>query len=324
MAWGRPWNEDQLRSLEPDEHDYQEFKGSAFLERHGEVAPSFTLRLSKQVSAFANGHGGRLFLGLDDRGLIDGGVRVDLKGGGTRAWLEDVIPGSVDPVLKSFNVFEVPREMTGSAILPGHAVYVIEIPSSDDGPHQAQDYRYYLRIAGKSRPMSHLHIEDVSRRTRTPRLGLVRVAPYGEAEAVLDDPRGPKVQLCFQAVVANEGKVLAQHAGGEFVLPRPLINSALRSRLANDGVELTQTPGTLHAFRYHPRPIFPGQEVVLLRCWVVVHANNLESVRSGQARLGWRIYADDAPARRGERALNTFGVVRDAVRWLRRHLDKTA
>jgi hypothetical protein len=324
MAWGQAWTEAQLQGLEPDEHDYQEFKASPFVERNGEVAPGFVLRLSKQVAAFANGHGGRLFIGLDDRGVIDGGVPIDLKGGGMRAWFEDVIPGSVDPPLTSFNVFEVVRGEGPSAILPGHAVYVLEIPSSDAAPHQAQDYRYYLRIAGKSRPMSHVHIEDVSRRTRTPRLAVSRIAPYGAAEPILDDPRGPKVHLCFQAIVANEGRVLAQHAGGEFVLARNLVNSDLRSRLQADGVELTQTPGFLHAFHYHPRPIFPGQELVLLRCWVGLHANNVESVRSGAATIGWRVYADDAPARTGERALNTYGVVRDSVHWLLRHLRERA
>jgi hypothetical protein len=322
MAWGHPWTEAQLADLHPDEHDYQEFKGSAFLEKDGEVAPGFAGRLSKQVSAFANGSGGRLFIGLDDRGRVDGGVRVDLKGGGVRAWLEDVIPGCVEPPLRTFNVFEVPHPGpdTPTRLRPGHAVYVVEIPASDDAPHQAQDYRYYLRIAGKSRPMGHVHIDDVSRRTRTPRVVVSRIAPYGEPETVLDDPRGPKVQLCFQAFVANEGRVLAQHVGGEFVLPRPLVNRVLRARLHEDGTELTQTPGELHAFRYHPNPVFPGQEVGLLRCWVGLHRNNLEAVRSGQAGLGWRIYADDAKARTGDRALITYGVVRDAVHWLARHL----
>ena len=320
MAWGQPWSEAALVDIERDEHDYQEFKGSAFVEHEGEVAAGFVNRLSKQVSAFANGQGGRLFLGLDDRGLIDGGIRADLKGGGVREWLEDVIPGCVDPTLRQFNVFEVtPEEGVPSRIRPGHAVYVVEVPPSPDAPHQALDYRYYLRIAGKSRPMGHLHIEDVSRRTRTPRVTVSRVAPFGDPEPILDDPRGPKVHLCFQCFVSNEGRVLAQHAGGEFILPRPLVNSDLRTRLEASGAELTQTPGELHAFRYHHTPIFPGQEVALLRCWVGLHANNADAVASGSATLGWRIYADDAPARDGERALNTYGVVRDALHWLRRH-----
>ena len=126
MAWGQPWSEAQLLDLERDEHDYQEFKSTPFVEHEGEIAAGFVNRLSKQVSAFANGQGGRLFLGLDDQGLIDGGVRTDLKGGGVREWLEDVIPGTVDPTLRTFNVFEVTAEgRTDSRIGEGRAVYVV-------------------------------------------------------------------------------------------------------------------------------------------------------------------------------------------------------
>lgn len=321
MAWGHTWTELMLDDLDPDEHDYQEFKASPFLTREdGEIAPGFGFRLSKQISAFANGHGGRLFIGIDDRGAIDGGVRRDLKGGGVRAWLEDVVPGSVDPPLRNFNVFEVPWPGPGvpTALDPGCAVFIIEVPPSHDAPHQAQDYRYYLRIAGKSRPMSHLHVEDVSRRTRTPRVSVSRLAPFGEPELILDDPRGPKVQLRFQLYVANEGRVMAQHCGAELVVPRPLVNRALRQRLREEGTDLTQTPGDLHIFRYHPRPLFPGQELPLSACWVGLHANNLGAVRSGQAAIGWRVYADDSDAVIGAWSLDRFGVVQDALRWLRR------
>ncbi|TVQ92688.1 MAG: ATP-binding protein [Deltaproteobacteria bacterium] len=319
MAWGHTWTEQMLDDLEPDEHSYQEFKASPFMvtDDH-EIAPGFLFRLSKQVSAFANGHGGRLFIGIDDQGRIDGGVPRDLKGGGVREWLEDVVPGSVDPPLRAFNVFEVPWPGPGvpTSLRRGCAVYVVEIQPSHDAPHQAQDYRYYLRIAGKSRPMSHLHLEDISRRTRTPRVRVGRLAPFGEPELVLDDPRGPKVQLQFQVFLLNEGRVMAQHCGGEIVVPRPLVNKRLRQRLRDEGVDLTQTPGELHAFRYHPRPLFPGQELPLTSFWVGIHENNLEAVRSGESRIGWRVYADDAPATEGDRALHSFGVVKDALRWV--------
>jgi len=309
-----------LDDLEPDEHDFQEFKGSAFVVHEGEVAAGFVMRLSKQVSAFANGNGGRLFLGLDDQGRIDGGIPREAKGGGTRAWLEDIVPGCVDPPLRNFNVFEVPWPGPGvpTQINPGCAVYVLEIQPSDDAPHQSHDYRYYLRIAGKSRPMGHVSVEDISRRTRTPRLAVARLAPYGEIEPVLDDPRGLKVHLCLQVLVTNEGRVMAQHAGIELLIPRPVVNGALRDRLVAEGVELTQTPGMIHAFRYHPRPVFPGQEVVLMKAWVALHGNNLEAVRTGQLRMGWRLYGDDAKPVQGERSLNTFGVVKDGLAWIRR------
>ena len=134
------WTEAMLNALEPHEHDFQEFKGSAWLmrDRH-DIQPDFLFYLSKQVSAFVNGSGGLLFIGINDEGLVDGGIRTDMKGGGTRAWLEDLVSACVEPPLPRCNVFEVaPRSDGPSAIHPGHAVYVLELPASQDAPHQSK------------------------------------------------------------------------------------------------------------------------------------------------------------------------------------------
>ena len=49
------WTEDRLRGLDPDEHDFQEFKSSLYVLNHRqEQAGDFLVGISKQVSAFAN------------------------------------------------------------------------------------------------------------------------------------------------------------------------------------------------------------------------------------------------------------------------------
>ena len=63
-----------LTGLEPSEHDFQEFKGSLFLADGDQIVSGFQAALSRQASAFANGAGGRIFIGVDDAGRIDGGV----------------------------------------------------------------------------------------------------------------------------------------------------------------------------------------------------------------------------------------------------------
>ena len=120
-----------LEGLPPQEHDYQEFKGGWLLKAPGEMHSDFMFSLSKQVSAFANGSGGRIFLGLDDNGRIDGGVPIMLKGGGTRAWLED-LASCVEPKIPQYNVYEVVGTDSSSRIQPGCAVYVIDLPSSTE------------------------------------------------------------------------------------------------------------------------------------------------------------------------------------------------
>jgi hypothetical protein len=281
-----------------------------------DVQPDFLFFLSKQASAFANGSGGLLFVGIDDAGQIDGGVPTALKGG-TRAWLEDLIAACVDPPLPRCNVFEVsPRTDSNSLIKDGHGVYVIEISASPDAPHQAKDHRYYLRIAGKSRPMGHVHVQDVLRRTFHPKIELARFGPYGQMQTDKSDPRGPRAFIQFRLFVSNRGRTLARHVGLDAIVPRPFAGSDVRRRMKALGeAHYTQNSGSLTYSRYHPTPLFPSQEIYGLSIWVCLHKNNLAQVING-ASINWTIYADDARPIRGGQALHEFQIVRRAIDWL--------
>ena len=317
------WTQDHLRALDPSEHDFQEFKSSAWVaSEQGELHPDFIQALSKQVSAFANGAGGVLLIGVSDDGQVDGGVSATLKGGGTRAWLEDLVSAAVTPPLARFNVFEVPADPAlpphEQLIRPGRAVYVLDIPSSQDAPHQAKDHRYYLRIAGKSRPMSHLHIEDVLRRNTTPRVALSKLGPYGDMEQDLTDPRGPRAFVMLRAFLQNSGRSMARHVGAELTLARPFVGREVRGRMEAAGeTHYTQRPGEVSFFRYHPTPLFPSQEVYGLCVWLSVHANNLAQLKAGAA-LSWAVYADDARPQGGAAPLMSFSSVRLAAEWVER------
>ena len=100
------------------------------------------------------------------------------------------------PRLQEYNVFEV-------SLGNERAVYVIDIPPSTHAPHQAKDQRYYLRISGMSRPMGHIHIEDVFRRNRTPQMALKRLAPYKAPEIIEDEEQGTQVLQAFRLHFVN-------------------------------------------------------------------------------------------------------------------------
>ncbi|MBX3467719.1 MAG: ATP-binding protein [Planctomycetes bacterium] len=315
---GPAWTEERLLALDPHEYDFQEFKGSAYVFDAGQqrLRSDFLDNLSKQVSAFANAGGGRIFLGLDDEGRIDGGVPSDVRPNGTRAWLEDVIPHVVTPHVRAFNVYEVTAAPGApSAILPGRAVFVIDIPRSEDAPHQARDHRYYLRIAGKSRPMGHHHVLDVLHRTRDPHVVVSRMDPYGEAEFVESDPRGPKAFVHLRTHLINRGRSLAQHVGCEFVVPRFAVNSECRQRtLAQGETRLVQRSGEVVFFFYHPIPIFPTQEVPFGEVWLAIHGANLQHFEAGRVSLRWRVFADGAPVREGHVDVLAYTSVQRAIR----------
>ena len=303
-----------LAALPPQEYDYQEFKGSGWLlKAPGEIQSDFLFYLSKQVSAFANGSGGRVFIGINDEGEIDGGVPTDLKGGGTRAWLEDLLSACVDPKIPRCNVFEVRPKNVQSKIHTGHAVYVLDLPSSPEAPHQAKDHRYYLRIAGKSRPMGHVHVQDILRRTFHPSVRVSRFGPYGSMDVDDSDPRGRRIFLRFRTFIVNDGRSLARHVGFECVVPRPFAGREVRSRMRKLGETLhTQTPGELSFFRYHPTPLFPSQEVYAATTWFCIHPGNIALIRAN-ARVRIVVYADDARPIEEYRDLADFSVIQQAI-----------
>ena len=309
----RRWTLTRLERLDPQEHDFQEFKSSAWLAIDEELHPEFLFALSKQVSAFVNGGGGILVIGMQDHGLLDHGVLTHLKGG-TREWLEDVVSSSISPPLKGFNVFEVPLSYAGE--MATRAAYVIDLPTSPEAPHQARDHRYYLRVAGKSRPMGHLHLEDVIRRNSIPKVNLSRLGPYGELEYDVHKTMGPRVFLMLRGFLLNEGRVMARHVGVELTLPRPFVDREVRERMVAMGeTHYTQRPGDVSFFRYNPTPLFPTQEVYALCIWLCLDLSNLSIARS-DAVLRWSVYADDAQPLTGEVPLDSFSSIRQAVEWL--------
>ncbi len=307
---GKRWDREALEHLGADEFDFREYKASEFLWSAGAISADLQHDLSRQISAFANGGGGQLFLGVDDLGQPDNGIPVDLKSGGTRSWLEDLIPGLVDPPLRRFNVFEVGHRGGFARPLPGRAVYVVDLPTSDDAPHMSRDHRYYLRIAGKSRPMSHVHVQDIALRVRRPRVVVSRIAPYGAPE-IVDDPRGPLALCALRVLLSNHGKRLARHVGLELVVPRAFAPQQARARmLAAPNTQVTHRPADYRYFRHHGLPVFPEQEVFAWELWLGVHRGN--AAQAPALRLQWRVWADDA-VQDGEVAVGHLALVRRAV-----------
>ena len=311
-----PWTEARLGDLLPYEHESQEFKASAFVyvPSTGQIRADFIDNLSKQVSAFVNAGGGRLFLGIDDQAHVDGGIPRLLRANGTREWLEDVLPGIVDPPLTSFDVHEVQAGSSESPILPEHAVYIIELPDSEDAPHQARDRRYYLRIAGKSRPMSHRHVLDIFQRRRDPEVDVLAIDPFGQPELV-DDPRGLCVMLRLRARIANQGRSLAQHVGLELSLPRFAVNTKCRQRTREEeGASLQQSPGVVTYFFYSAVPLFPRQEIILGTVWIALHGHNRDHYMQRRVSLRYRVFADHAPPREGEVDVAGYSAVQRGIR----------
>lgn len=129
-----------------------EYKSSSILIRGD------TNALCKTVSAFANSVGGIFVIGIESKNQKP--VRLDDGTPGTskRDWIHQTINGGTFPAVESVDIREFPTE-TGS-------IYVIEVPTSPQAPHQSNDRKYYKRRGSHSEVMEHYEIEDVRNRPK--------------------------------------------------------------------------------------------------------------------------------------------------------------
>lgn len=175
------WDEAYIMSLPVGEFDWLETKGCRSLDLTiPNVMESAVLEtISKEVSAFANSGGGTLIYGLTDPKagdtewhVDDGGVDVMVKKSGTKEWLETVIPHQMEPALEKFNIYAIGPSGPDSKIGQGRSLFVVEIPDSEQAPHQAKDYKYYARVASRAQPIRHRQVVDIMNRRQHPVLDL--------------------------------------------------------------------------------------------------------------------------------------------------------
>lgn len=139
-----------------------DYKASPSLSRDGK-APD---ELCKDVTALANSAGGQLVYGVEEDKFTKKPSRVDdgvADPKVTREWIEQILNSRVQPRMNG---------VTTSRIDMGNGQfgYVIYIPQTQTGPHQAPDGKYYKRFDLQSAPMHDYEIRDIMRRSTTPDL----------------------------------------------------------------------------------------------------------------------------------------------------------
>jgi predicted HTH transcriptional regulator len=139
-----------------------DYKASPALTRDGKGPDE----LCKDVTALANSAGGQLVYGIEEDKVtrkpsrVDDGV-IDPKI--TREWMEQILNSRVQPRLNGVQTARIDMEN-------GKFGYVISVPQSQTGPHQAPDQKYYKRFDLQSVPMHDYEIKDIMRRATTPDL----------------------------------------------------------------------------------------------------------------------------------------------------------
>jgi len=343
----RDWDEEYLLNLPIGEFDWLEAKGRQALDLtiSSVKEPEIRENLSKAISAFANSGGGVLVLGLKNPKscwqIDDGGIDLTIKRPNTREWLEDIIPTLVDVPLSSFNVYVVDNSTnSNSQITAGRGVFIIEIPDSEQAPHQAIDHRYYARVGGKSRPIGHRLVLDIFGRRQYPKIQLnfsIEAITYIPGDSFpFSTPKipswplekeEPKKKRRFELTIRakNVGRVFAKYVNSFVYIPIALVpEDELKYNYSNDDFEeidgikyVVWTKSNTHRdlIKAVPMgvnqygsswfdPVLPG----LSYAWEWDLTRKFDKSKMEDMKILWEVYADNAPMQSGSVAIREIEI----------------
>lgn len=123
------------------------------------------------LSGFGNAGGGYIVAGINDDGVIDGGI-PKLKGKTPiRDWLDQKIQGMESSPRYFIRTFDDPAGR--GTLKQDHVLIVVFVPESPVAPHMAPDGCYYLRAGAHTVPAPQIVVEALwaKRRVSNPKLG---------------------------------------------------------------------------------------------------------------------------------------------------------
>ncbi len=328
------WTEDDVLSLPLGENDAFERKGAALLDLTLPQAREESVRdeLAKQLSAFANTGGGQVIYGLTNAGAVDnGGVARSVRGRqSTKEWLENVIPNLTDFEIVGFNVYEILPKAAGSSLASDKSIYVVDVPDSEQAPHQSKrDLRYYVRLGGNSQPASHRLVEDIRNRARHPRLEVhdLQIVGASAGGAITAMKSGVQVNISVRFGLRNAGMVRATSGCLQVSAAVPITTGRFDT---GDYFTRSGVQGTV-LFELK-NPLYPGMDIVL-QCSFNIFVDveilgwQAESLTVGglamnDALLSITTFADSAPAQRQDFRLNAIDPERNIARALEQGIHR--
>lgn len=177
--------------------------------------------LTKAVSAFSNGDGGVIVVGIREakkgrltypEGVDSGVPRAEF----TATWLVQVIQSNIDPAIADIRVSPVSLGERQENV-----AFVVCVPAGNHAV-QASDLRYYQRIEDQSVPMKGFQIRDVNNRAEGADLRLNLQFSSGHSGQLTPERGGWARQVVFDIVARNLSEVAAEMAIFRLVAPKAL------------------------------------------------------------------------------------------------------
>lgn len=290
--------------------------------------------LAKAISALVNFGGGILILGINNlsKSIDDGGIDLNIRGG-TKEWLENILPALVDPPLPKLNIYEVRGFSKESLIHSGRAVYVVEIKESPLAPHQSiHDHVYYGRAGARSIPLGNRLVLDIINRRQFPDLTI----SFAFAQLKITDPKlmelnGISKYLYVQ--IQNNGPIYAKYVNSILYVPKYLIvPQAIHNFLNGAPVELEDGVTYIKIIRenivdqiYSGRmemigrdsgryfPILPGRHF----SWPIPLVDNLNDhiqfFSDNKPIIRWELYGDNSPCKKGVTNMKDTHIMKNSL-----------
>ncbi|WP_049801671.1 AlbA family DNA-binding domain-containing protein [Bradyrhizobium genomosp. III] len=219
-----------------EESLYLDYKASPALARDSKSVDE----LCKDVTAFANSAGGQLVYGVaEDKKTrkptdADPGVTDEKI---TREWIEQVINSRIHPRMSGVRIVQFAAPKGGS-------VFVVTVPQTQTGPHQAPDKRYYKRFELQSVAMEDYEIRDILNRGVAPDLYVKCSFPNGFEHRLKFKPHMEiSENIPITMWVGNRSRTPAEYA---------------RILLGIDSELVPSTP--VHTFKQRRETTFEGQK----------------------------------------------------------------
>lgn len=194
-----------------------EYKASPALTRDSKNVDE----MCKDVSAMANSAGGQIIYGIEEDKKSHKPIRVDdgvIDEKITREWIVQILNSRIQPRIDAVRVQRVSLSQTGHG-------YVISVPATVAGPHQAPDKKYYKRFELQSAPMEDYEIRDIMRRATTPDLQVVLSFPHGDTLVTQFAAHQELSQTFFlNCTVINNAATPANYAIVEVMVDYDLFN----------------------------------------------------------------------------------------------------
>jgi Putative DNA-binding domain len=118
-------------------------------------------RIFKEIVAFANSSGGRLFLGIeesDEKPASATKIREIPNCHDLAERLQRAAYSSIEPPINALKVQAITTNAAGSGVI------VFDVPSSHSAPHRSKDLICYIRRGTESVPMTMYEIQDLTLR----------------------------------------------------------------------------------------------------------------------------------------------------------------